>query len=69
MRLRLYTFPVSILGHILKTNYRIKTAKDTIERILLEFISKVMTAYLGFGVEGYIMALEAMKKFLENENR
>ena len=23
----------------------------------------------GFGVEGYIMALKAMKKFLENENR
>ena len=23
----------------------------------------------GFGVHGYIMALEAMKKYLENENR
>tara|TARA_Y100001970_G_C13884818_1_gene675646 strand:- start:167 stop:616 length:450 start_codon:yes stop_codon:yes gene_type:complete len=33
-------------------------------------ISKAATGIIcGFGVEGYIMALEAMKKFLENENR
>ena len=33
-------------------------------------ISKVATGVIcGFGINGYIMALEAMKKYLENENR
>ena len=34
------------------------------------FISKVATGIIcGFGVEGYTMALEAMKRILKNENR
>ena len=33
-------------------------------------ISKVVNGVIcGFGVHGYIMALEAMKKYLDNENR
>ncbi len=34
------------------------------------FISKVATGIIcGFGVEGYTMAIEAMKRILKNENR
>ena len=33
-------------------------------------ISSLATSILcGFGVEGYIMALQAMKNYLKNENR